>query len=87
MPQTGDFPVETQKGQAVGIQAEMDRKPESATVQEGHDNFDSYKAAGKVHFFLSRMLFMAWELTIIDRWLERRPSSLVATLVLAGLPP
>jgi NAD(P)-dependent dehydrogenase (short-subunit alcohol dehydrogenase family) len=48
MPQTGDFPVETQKGQAVGIQAEMDRKPESATVQEGHDNFDSYKAAGKM---------------------------------------
>jgi len=47
-PQTGDFPVETQKGEVVGIQANMERKPESATVQEGHDSFDHYKAAGKM---------------------------------------
>ena len=26
----------------------MERKPEGAAVQEGHDNFDSYKPAGKV---------------------------------------
>jgi len=47
-PQTGDFPVESQKGRVVGVQEDMDRKPEAATVQEGEDSYDHYKAAGKV---------------------------------------
>lgn len=42
------FPIETQKGNVVGVQENMEKKPEPATVQEGHDSFDHYKAAGKV---------------------------------------
>ena len=48
MPQTGDFPIESQAGRAVGIQEDMARKPEPATMQEGDDSFDHYKAAGKM---------------------------------------
>jgi hypothetical protein len=47
-PKSGDFPVESQVDRVVGIQDDMERKPEGAAVQEGHDNFDSYKPAGKV---------------------------------------
>jgi len=47
-PKSGDFPVESQVDRVVGVQADMERKPEGAAVQEGHDNFDSYKPAGKV---------------------------------------
>ncbi|KAK4685083.1 hypothetical protein P7C73_g5077, partial [Tremellales sp. Uapishka_1] len=43
-----DYPIESQKGQAVGIQADMEKKPEGATVQEGQDSFDHYKPAGKM---------------------------------------
>jgi hypothetical protein len=49
-PKSGDFPVESQVDRVVGIQADMERKPEGATVQEGHDSFDQYKPAGKVCF-------------------------------------
>lgn len=48
LPGTGDFPIETQIGRTVGIQADMEKKPEGATVQEGQDSFDHYKSAGKV---------------------------------------
>jgi hypothetical protein len=47
-PKSGDFPVESQVDRVVGIQDDMERKPEGATVQEGHDSFDQYKPAGKV---------------------------------------
>jgi len=47
-PQTGDFAVESQVDRTVGVQDDMVVKPESATVQEGHDSFDHYKAADKV---------------------------------------
>jgi hypothetical protein len=50
-PKSGDFPVESQVDRVVGIQDDMERKPEGAAVQEGHDNFDSYKPAGKVSSF------------------------------------
>jgi hypothetical protein len=40
--------VESQKGRVVGVQEDMERKPEPATVQEGQDSFDHYKAAGKM---------------------------------------
>jgi hypothetical protein len=30
------------------VQDDMTVKPEPATVQEGHDSFEHYKAAGKV---------------------------------------
>jgi len=44
----GDFAVESQKGRVVGIQDDMEVKPEGAAVQEGHDSFDQYKPAGKL---------------------------------------
>jgi len=47
-PKPDAFSNETQKGQVVGIQEDMTRKPEAATVQEGHDSFDHYKPAGKM---------------------------------------
>lgn len=47
-PKPDAFPVETQKGRTAGIQEDMERKPEAATVQEGQDNFDHYKPAGKL---------------------------------------
>jgi len=47
-PKPGAFSNETQKGQVVGIQEDMERKPEASTVQEGHDSFDHYKPAGKM---------------------------------------
>ncbi|KAL7423326.1 hypothetical protein Q5752_002627 [Cryptotrichosporon argae] len=47
-PKPGDFPIESQVDRAVGIQADMARKPEDATVQEGDESFDHYKAAGKL---------------------------------------
>jgi len=47
-PQTGDFPVESQVERPVGIQADMERKPEAVSVQEGDGRFDHYKAAGKL---------------------------------------
>ena len=40
--------MESQVDRAVGVQADMEVKPEGATVQEGHDSFDQYKAANKV---------------------------------------
>lgn len=47
-PGPDSFPIETQKGNVVGVQEHMEKKPEPATVQEGHDSFDHYKAAGKL---------------------------------------
>jgi hypothetical protein len=47
-PKPDAFPVESQKGSVVGIQEDMDRKPEAATVQEGQDSFDHYKPASKL---------------------------------------
>lgn len=35
----------------------MEVKPESATVQEGHDSFDTYKAAGKVSVLVIQAMF------------------------------
>lgn len=32
----------------MGIQADMQKKPEGAAVQEGEDDYTTYKAAGKV---------------------------------------
>jgi hypothetical protein len=49
-PKPGAFPVETQVDRVVGIQDDMERKPEGAAVQEGQDSFDQYKPAGKVRF-------------------------------------
>lgn len=49
-PKPGAFPVESQVDRVVGIQDDMERKPEGAAVQEGHDSFDQYKPAGKVCF-------------------------------------
>lgn len=47
-PKPDAFPVESQKGRVVGVQEDMDRKPEAATLQEGQDSFDHYKPAGKL---------------------------------------
>jgi len=47
-PKPGAFPVESQVDRVVGIQDDMERKPEGAAVQEGHDSFDQYKPAGKL---------------------------------------
>lgn len=47
-PKSGDFPVESQVDRPVGVQADMERKPEGATVQEGDEDFGHYKPAGKL---------------------------------------
>lgn len=40
----------------VGIQDDMEVKPEGAAVQEGEDSYDSYKPAGKVSLLLLSLL-------------------------------
>ncbi|WVQ97732.1 hypothetical protein IAU59_004846 [Kwoniella sp. CBS 9459] len=47
-PKPGEFPVESQVDRAVGIQDDMVKKPEAATVQEGDEAFTQYKAAKKL---------------------------------------
>ncbi|OCF37775.1 hypothetical protein I316_00902 [Kwoniella heveanensis BCC8398] len=47
-PKPGEFPVESQVDRAVGIQEDMVKKPEAATVQEGDEDFTQYKAAKKL---------------------------------------
>jgi hypothetical protein len=47
-PKPDAFPIESQKGRVVGVQEDMERKPEAATYQEGNDSFDHYKPAGKM---------------------------------------
>jgi len=47
-PQTGDYKIESQVDRNVGIQADMEVKPQGATVQEGDGAFDHYKPAGKL---------------------------------------
>jgi hypothetical protein len=54
-PKPGAFPVESQVDRVVGIQDDMEKKPEGAAVQEGHDSFDQYKPAGKVCFSSSTL--------------------------------
>ena len=49
--------MESQVDRAVGVQDDMEVKPESATVQEGHDSFDTYKAAGKVSVLVIQAMF------------------------------
>ncbi|WWD21976.1 hypothetical protein CI109_106464 [Kwoniella shandongensis] len=44
----GDFPIESQVDRAVGIQDDMTKKPDPATVQEGDEGFTQYKAAKKL---------------------------------------
>ncbi|WWC67577.1 uncharacterized protein I206_101487 [Kwoniella pini CBS 10737] len=44
----GEFPIESQVDRAVGIQDDMVKKPDPATVQEGEDDFTTYKAAKKL---------------------------------------
>jgi len=47
-PKPADFKVESQVDRVVGIQDDMEVKPEGAAVQEGEDSYDSYKPAGKL---------------------------------------
>jgi len=47
-PGPGEFPIESQVDRVVGIQDDMKKKPEGAAVQEGEDDFSTYKAAGKL---------------------------------------
>lgn len=76
--------MESQVDRAVGVQADMDVKPEDAAVQEGHDSFDTYKAAGKVSHPVSMERGGNADCCSSS---GRRPSSLGVIRVLDELPP